>query len=257
MMGILNVTPDSFYDGGKYDAVAKGLARVEQMLLEGAAIIDVGGMSTRPGADMLDETIELHRVLPMIEAILVRWPDAILSIDTFRSGVARRCVEAGVSIVNDISGGQLDANMFETVADLKVPYILMHSKGTPQNMQLLTDYDDIALDVLDYFLERTAALKKLGVCDIIVDPGFGFAKSLQQNYELLKNTHIFDLLSVHLMVGISRKSLIYNKLSISKEATLNGTTVLNTYALQQGATILRVHDVREAVEAIRLINALK
>ncbi|MCT8338542.1 dihydropteroate synthase [Flavobacteriaceae bacterium TK19130] len=256
-MGIINVTPDSFYDGGTTENIDTILEQAETMLDEGATFLDIGGYSSRPGADDISISEELERVLPAIEAILKQFPDVFLSVDTFRSEVARQAVEAGVSIVNDISAGKLDENMLKTVGSLQVPYIAMHMKGTPQTMKQQTDYSDLLKEVKFYFSERIAAARDQGINDIILDPGFGFAKTIAQNFQLLNQLELFDLFGVPLLVGISRKSTIYKTLDISAKEALNGSTVLHTIALQKGANILRVHDVREAMECIQLTQAVR
>ncbi|WP_142783496.1 dihydropteroate synthase [Changchengzhania lutea] len=256
VMGILNITPDSFYDGGVHNNEKSILTHTEKMLNEGATFIDVGAYSSKPHADQVTEGEELKRILPMVDSILREFPDALLSIDTFRSKVAAQCVEAGAALINDISAGKLDSNMLPTIANLRVPYIMMHMKGTPQTMQQHTQYDDLLKDVLFYFSERITAARSLGVIDLIVDPGFGFAKTLEQNYKLLNNAELLKILDKPLLVGISRKSMIYKTLESSAQEALNGTTVLNTVALQKGVSILRVHDVKEAVECIKLTGLL-
>ncbi len=256
VMGILNVTPDSFFDGSKYRSIDAALRQAEKMLSEGASIIDVGGMSSRPDAELLDSQSEMERVLPVIEAISKEFPMAILSIDTFRADVAKASFEAGATIINDISGGNLDKNMFPLVAELGVPYILMHMKGTPQTMQQNTDYQDVALEILDFFIQKISQLRALNVKDVVVDVGFGFGKNLSQNYELLKKIHVFKLLEVPILAGLSRKSMICKVLETTSQNALNGTTALNMVALQQGAKILRVHDVLEAMQTIKLFNQL-
>ncbi|MFD1614360.1 dihydropteroate synthase [Gelatiniphilus marinus] len=257
VMGILNITPDSFYDGGSYKNEKDILNRVEKMLNEGATFIDVGAYSSRPNADHVSETNELKRILPIVNLILKEFPKALLSIDTFRSTVAKPCIEAGACLVNDISAGKLDDNMLPTIAHLKVPYIMMHTRGTPQNMQQYTHYDNLIKDILFYFSERIAAAKQLGIIDMIIDPGFGFAKTLEQNFEVLNQLELFKILDKPLLAGISRKSMIYKTLETSAKDALNGTTVLNTVALQKGASILRVHDVKEAVECVKLVEKLE
>jgi len=254
VMGILNVTTDSFYDGGKYLDEKNILQQVEKMLNDGATIIDVGAQSTRPNATLLSQEIELQKVLPIVKLICKEFPTAIISIDTFYSEVAAQCVLEGVAIINDISAGNIDANMFETVGKLKVPYILMHSRGTPQTMQNLTEYDNVVTDVYKYFTEKIALLKQFGVLDIIVDLGFGFAKTTENNFELLKCQSVFRGLGHPILTGISRKGMVYKTLDTTPENALNGTSVLNTIALQNGANILRVHDVKEAVEVIKLVS---
>lgn len=257
VMGILNITPDSFYDGGIYNNEKDILTRTEQMLFNGATFIDIGAYSSRPNAEHVSEEEELKRILPIVELILKEFPETLLSIDTFRSKIAKQCIEAGAALINDISAGNIDSNMLQTIADLQVPYIMMHMRGTPQDMQQLTDYDNLVKDILFYFSERIAAAKALGIIDIIIDPGFGFAKTTEQNFELLNKLELFNMIEKPLLAGVSRKSMIYKTLNSSAKAALNGTSVLNTIALQKGASILRVHDVKEAVECITLVNALK
>lgn len=256
VMGILNITPDSFYDGGKHKNEKDILNHVERMLNDGATFIDAGAYSSRPNANHVSETDELKRILPIIELILKEFPETLLSIDTFRSHVAKQSIEAGACMINDISAGKLNKNMLSTIASLHVPYIMMHMRGTPQTMQQLTQYDNLTKDILFYFSERIAKAKALGITDIIVDPGFGFAKTLDQNFELLNKLELFKMIEKPLLVGISRKSMIYKTLETSANNALNGTSVLNTVALQKGASILRVHDVKEAVESVKLIEAL-
>ena len=256
VMGILNVTPDSFYDGGKHKNERDILRHVEKMLNDGATFIDVGAYSSRPNAAHITEDEELKRLLPIISLILEKFPETLLSIDTFRSEVAKQCVIAGAALVNDISAGKMDDHMLQTIAHLKVPYIMMHMKGTPQTMQQQTNYDNLTKDILFYFSERMAAAKQLGIIDIIVDPGFGFAKTREQNFELLQQLELFKILEKPLLVGVSRKSMIYKTLDTTADHALNGTTVLNTIALQKGASILRVHDVKEAMECITLVKSL-
>jgi dihydropteroate synthase len=251
-MGILNVTPDSFYDGGKTISETEILKQAEKMCSEGATFVDIGGYSTRPNAVDISESEELSRALGAIESILKRFPETIISIDTFRSKVAKKAVEAGASIVNDVSGGTLDTEMFSTVAKLKVPYILMHLRGTPKTMTKLTDYKNVTLEVLKDLSEKIAMGRAAGINDIVADPGFGFAKTREQSFELLGNLELFKNLEVPVLVGISRKSMIYKTLETTAENALNGTTALNAIALLKGASILRVHDVREAVECVKL-----
>ncbi len=257
VMGILNITPDSFYDGGRYNGVGAALARAEEMMEAGAAIIDIGGMSSRPGAEIISPEVELRRVLPVVEGIVQRFPDAVLSIDTVHAQTARACVEAGAAMINDISGGNMDDNMFQTVATLGVPYVLMHMKGTPGNMQGQAVYDDVVTEVLDFFIERIGHLRSLGVKDILLDPGFGFGKTTAHNYQLLNKLHVFQLTGCPVLAGISRKSMIWKTLKITPEEALNGTTALHMVALQQGASVLRAHDVKPALETIRLWQALR
>lgn len=256
VMGILNVTPDSFYGESRYDNVEKALQQAKKMIAEGASILDIGAYSTRPHAENISIDEELKRLIPVIRAIHKNLPNAIISADTFRSSVAIAAVEAGASIINDISGGTLDEQMFDTIAKLQVPYVLMHIQGTPQTMQQSPHYEDIFKEVLNYFVEKTSLLKNKGVHDIIIDPGFGFGKALEHNYQLLQQLEKFRLLEYPLLVGISRKSMIYKLLDGTPNTALNGTTILNTIALQKGTQILRVHDVKEAVEAIKLVNQL-
>jgi len=252
VMGILNVTPDSFYDGGKHTTGQAILQQAERMLNEGATIIDIGGYSSRPGAENIDKEEEKKRVVESIKIVSKTFPEAYISVDTFRSTVAQEAVEAGACIINDISGGTLDEGMFDTVAALRVPYVLMHMQGTPQNMTQRTAYENLLLDILDYFQQKVAKLRALGVADIIIDPGFGFAKKASQSYEILRHLDIFKVLSLPVMAGLSRKSMIYRSLEVTPQEALNGTTALNTIALMNGARILRVHDVKEAIETIKL-----
>tara|TARA_R110002126_G_scaffold208408_2_gene355284 strand:- start:1716 stop:2540 length:825 start_codon:yes stop_codon:yes gene_type:complete len=256
VMGILNITPDSFYDGGTHKNEGYILNHVGRMLNEGATFIDVGAYSSRPNANHVSEIDELKRIIPIVKLILKEFPETLLSIDTFRSEVAKRCIVAGACMINDISAGKLDENMLQTIADLHVPYIMMHMRGTPKNMQQQTDYDNLIKAVLFYFSERIATAKALGIVDIIIDPGFGFAKTLEQNFELLNKLELFKMIESPLLVGMSRKSMIYKTLETSANEALNGTSVLNTVALQKGASILRVHDVKEAMECIKLIESL-
>lgn len=257
VMGILNVTPDSFYSGSRKIEVSEALERVGECVSQGAAIVDIGAQSTRPTSDYLSAEEEIRRLKPVLSAINKEFPDVVLSIDTFYADVARFSVEEhGVGIINDISGGELDARMFETVADLNVPYILMHMRGTPQTMQQETDYNNLLEDIVLYLSEKVRKLHLLGVNDVILDPGFGFAKDVKQNYELMRSLSFFKNFELPLLVGISRKSMITRLFDIPAIEALNGTTVLNTYALMNGADILRVHDVREAVEAVKIVAAL-
>jgi dihydropteroate synthase len=256
VMGILNITPDSFYDGGKHKNQSDVLFHVEKMLNDGATFIDVGAYSSKPNADHISEEEELKRILPIVGIILKEFPKTLLSIDTFKSEVAKQCIENGAALINDISAGKLDDDMLQTVANLKVPYIMMHMKGTPQTMQKQAEYSDVTKDVLFYFSERLAATRQLGIIDVIIDPGFGFAKTQEQNFELLNHLELFKMVEKPLLVGISRKSMIYKTLQTTPDEALNGTTVINTIALQKGASILRVHDVKEAMECIKLVEAL-
>lgn len=256
VMGILNVTPDSFYDGGQYKDETSILNQAEAMLHEGATFIDVGGYSSRPGADNVSEAEELNRVIPVIELILKHYPETLISIDTFRSGVARKSIEAGAAIINDISAGHLDKNMIATVSKLGVPYIMMHMKGNPKTMQQQTHYDDLIKDIVSYFAERIVKAHAAKINDIIIDPGFGFAKTLEQNFELLNHLELLQNVDKPILAGVSRKSMVYKTLNTTSENALNGTTALHMVALQKGAKILRVHDVKEAAECVTLYNQL-
>lgn len=257
VMGIVNITPDSFYAGSRKQSEREIVLRVQQILEQGGTIIDIGGQSTTPSSTLHTAKEELGRLAPALSLIQREFPDAILSIDTFYSEVAKSVVEKyGVAIINDISGGQIDDKMFATVAELNVPYILMHMLGTPQTMQQYTNYDNLIQDIIYYFSEKTAHLNSLGVNDVIIDPGFGFSKTLEQNYELMAHLKYFLIFDTPMLVGISRKSMAYKLLGTNAEESLNATTVLNTYALQSGANILRVHDVKEAVECVKLTSKL-
>jgi dihydropteroate synthase len=257
VMGILNITPNSFYDGGKFKEESVVLNQVEKMLNEGATFIDIGAYSSKPNAEFVSEEEELQRILPVLQQIIKQFPEVILSIDTFRAEVAKQCVLNGAALINDISAGHLDEKMLPTIAELQVPYIMMHMKGNPQTMQSLAHYDDIVKEMIYYFSERIFEARKLGINDLIVDPGFGFAKTLEQNYEVMQKLDIFKQLELPLLVGISRKSMIYKTLETSAQEALNGTTFLNAIALEKGANILRVHDVKEAVECVKLFGMLK
>ena len=256
IMGILNVTPDSFFDGGKYVLKEEMLFQVEKMLTEGATFIDVGAYSSKPNASVVSQEEEIGRLLPAIDLILKEFPRTLISVDTFRSEVARMAVAHGVAIVNDISAGSLDATMLPTIAALQVPYIMMHMRGTPQTMQSFTQYENLMQEILFYFSERIALARNYGINDLIVDPGFGFAKTVHQNFEILKSLELFQMLELPLLVGVSRKSMIYKTLNSTPQESLNGTTVLNTIALQKKAAILRVHDVKEAQECIKLYQQI-
>ena len=256
VMGILNVTPNSFFDGGKHSDLKAILSQVEKMLSEGATFIDIGGYSSKPSAEFVSEDEELERLLPVVQQIVREFPTAILSIDTFRSKVAQATIENGAAIINDISAGKLDDTMLQTVAQLQVPYIMMHTKGTPQTMQSMAQYGNIIKEMVFYFSERVAQARSLGINDIIIDPGFGFAKTIQQNFEVLNKLELFQMLELPLLAGVSRKSMIYKTLETTPEFALNGTTSLNTIALLKGAKILRVHDVKEAVECVTLYHQL-
>jgi dihydropteroate synthase len=256
IMAILNVTPDSFFDGGKFNTEIKVLKQVEKFINEGADIIDIGGYSSRPGAQNISIETELKRVISNIKLIRKEFPEIFISIDTFRSEVARESYFSGADIINDISGGNLDTEMLKTVGELGAPYILMHMRGNPQNMSLKTNYKNITQDILDYLSNGIELAKANGINDIIVDPGFGFAKNIKQNFSLLNNLKDFKVLNYPILVGISRKSMIYKTLNIDVQEALNGTTVLHTVALLKGANIIRTHDVKELMECIKLIDEL-
>lgn len=256
VMGILNLTPDSFYDGGKHNTVNKALKQCAQMLDVGAAIIDLGAYSSRPGAEPISAEEEIKRMFPVLKAIVNEFPKALISIDTFRASVADAAIQEGGAMINDISAGELDSNMFVTVARLKVPYILMHMKGTPQTMNQYTNYENLFTEVCRSFVEKINQLQSLGVVDLVVDPGFGFAKTIDQNYELLNKLDLFKMLGVPVLAGLSRKIMIYTFLAIDPADSLNGTTVVNTMALLKGANVLRVHDVKAAMEAIQIVHQL-
>lgn len=256
VMGILNLTPDSFYDGGIYKDEKSILRQVEKMLSEGATFIDLGAYSSRPGADDISEEEELNRMLPVVEILLREFPEAILSIDTFRSKIAERCLETGATIINDISAGKLDENMFELIAKFKAPYIMMHMRGNPKTMQQQTDYQDLINEIRHYFSERIAKARALGIYDIIIDPGFGFSKTKEQNFEILQQLELFKTFELPILAGLSRKSMIYKTLGGNADSALNGTTALNMLALDRGAKILRVHDVKEAMECVKLHEEL-
>lgn len=258
VMGILNVTPDSFYAASRQRGEADIERRIETILSEGGAWIDVGGYSSRPDAEDVSPEEEMRRLEPALRLLRDRYPEVPVSLDTFRAEVARWGVEEyGVALINDISGGELDEAMFRTVAGLRVPYLLMHMRGTPRTMQRYTDYADLMEEVMLYFARKVRELRLLGVNDIILDPGFGFSKTLEQNYRLMRHLEEFAVFELPLLVGVSRKSMIYRLLDATPEESLNGTTVLNTFALLHGADILRVHDVRQAVEAVRIVRQLK
>ncbi len=257
VMAILNITPDSFFEKSRY---YKGnhaiLDKTAEIIEQGATFIDIGGYSTRPHAIDISVAEELDRVLPVIETINKNFPEIAISIDTFRSEVARKAIEVGASIINDISGGNLDENMFQTVAELNVPYILMHSRGNPETMSQLNDYQSLTLDVITELQQKVYQLRQLGVKDIIIDPGFGFAKNAKQGFEMMRNLSDFKIMELPLLVGISRKSMIWRTLNITANEALNGTTALNMFALMQGANILRVHDVKEAMETMRIYEEI-
>ncbi|WP_372792512.1 dihydropteroate synthase [Lutibacter sp.] len=256
VMGILNITPDSFFDGGKYNNPTAIVNHVEKMLSEGATFIDVGAYSSRPGAKHISEEEELERISPIIKLLITEFPNLLISVDTFRSEIAKHCIQNGACMVNDISAGNLDAKMFSTISKLQVPYIIMHMQGTPQNMQAKPIYEDVVKEVLYYFSKKINELRDLGVNDIITDVGFGFGKTIAQNYQLLKNLDLFKNLEVPILAGLSRKSMLFKPLGISQNEAINATTSANTIALLNGANILRVHDVKEAVEAIKIVNLL-
>ena len=255
IMGIINATPDSFYEGSRFSGTDKILSVAEKMLNEGADILDIGGHSTRPGSDFITPDEEMKRVIPAIELITKNFPDSFISIDTFYSLVAKEAVAVGACIVNDISAGAMDEEMIGTISSLQVPYILMHMKGTPKTMQENPVYENVIREVLDFFIVKINDLKNSGIKDMIIDPGFGFGKTIEQNFELLKNLSVFNMLDKPILVGISRKSTIYKTLGTTAADALNGTTVLNTIGLMNGASILRVHDIKEAKEAVTLFHA--
>jgi dihydropteroate synthase len=256
IMGILNVTPNSFFDGGKYKNQQEILSQVELMLAKGATFIDIGAYSSKPNADFVSVKEEIARIIPVVDLILKHFPKALLSIDTFRSEVAQLTIENGAALINDIAAGSLDEQMMAVVAKHNVPYIMMHMRGTPQTMQTMTDYQDIVKEMLFYFSQKVHQARSLGINDLILDPGFGFAKTTDQNYEVLQKMELFQMLELPLLAGISRKSMVYKPLHANASEALNGTTVLNTIALTKGAKILRVHDVKEAMECITLFNKL-
>jgi dihydropteroate synthase len=257
IMGILNVTPDSFFDGGKYNSNDKIIKQVEKMIISGADIIDVGGYSSRPGASDISIDDELKRVIPIIKLIRKHFPSSLISIDTFRSKVANESIISGADIINDISAGNLDPQMHKTAANLKAPYILMHMKGNPRNMMNNSNYEDITKEVCKYFSERIEKARVAGINDLIIDPGFGFSKTTEQNYELLNNLDLLKQFQKPLLVGVSRKSMIYKTLNTTPEKALNGSSVLHTISLLKGANILRTHDVKEAVECVKILSQLK
>lgn len=256
VMGIINTTPDSFYSGSRMQLSDDVLRQVEKMIKEGAAIIDIGGQSTRPGSEDTGTDEELSRVIPAVEAVSQRFPACFISIDTYRSKVAAEAVYAGAALVNDISSGTLDEQMIPLVASLHVPYVAMHMKGTPATMQQYAHYENVVLEVLDFFIKKTDECRRAGINDVIIDPGLGFAKTITHNFTLLKNLSIYKMLEKPLLAGISRKATVYKTLGTTAEAALNGTTVLNTIALMNGADILRVHDIKEAMEAVVLVDKI-
>lgn len=256
VMGILNITPNSFYDGGKFKLEKDVLNQVEKMVFEGMSIIDVGAYSSKPNAEFVSESDEMERLKPILSLLFKHFPELIISIDTFRSSVAEFSLQNGASIINDISAGSLDEKMFEVIANFKVPYVMMHMKGTPQTMLKHTKYENLVKEILFYFSKKIALARSFGIIDLIIDPGFGFAKTLDQNFELLQKLDLFSCFEMPILVGLSRKSMIYKTLETTAEFALNGTSVLNTISLQKGAKILRVHDVKEAVECIKLNEKL-
>ncbi len=254
VMGILNITPDSFYDGGAYKNNKEILLQVSKMLNEGATFIDVGAYSSRPGASHISEDQELLRITPIIQLLVKEFPDIIISVDTFRSKVATETIDMGAALINDISGGKMDENMFSTIAQLQVPYILMHMQGTPQNMQQHPKYDNITKELISFFAKQIFTLKQLHVHDVIIDVGFGFGKTIAHNYTLLNDLALFKHLDVPILTGVSRKSMLYKLLDITPKEALNATSIANTIALLNGSNILRVHDVKEAIEAIEIVK---
>ncbi|HCO85525.1 MAG TPA: dihydropteroate synthase [Arenibacter sp.] len=256
VMGIINITPDSFYDGGKYKDETEIIAQVETMLANGASFIDIGAYSSRPGAEYVDKSEELARIIPIVKLLLKTFPNVLISIDTFRSRVADECLALGAAIINDISAGNLDPKMMEIVGKHRAPYIMMHMKGTPSTMQAMTNYENLLGEILYYFSEKVALARAAGINDLIIDPGFGFAKTLEQNYEILKKFNLLHAMDLPILTGISRKSMIYRLLETNPKNALNGSTALHMYALAKGSQILRVHDVKEAMECIQLFNAI-
>ncbi len=257
VMGIMNITPDSFYDGGRYKHPFDAIKLAEKMLQEGAGILDLGAASSRPGAGHIDPKTEQERLMPALKAVIKQFPEAIISVDTYHSTTARLAIEAGAHMINDISAGRIDNKMFATMAELQAPYAIMHMQGTPANMQDKPQYNDVVREVAAFFSERITKLKSMGVHDIIIDPGFGFGKTLQHNYALLNKLDFFNIIGLPILVGLSRKSMINKVLGTKPTEALNGSTVLNTIALEKGADILRVHDVKEAVEAIKIVEYYK
>lgn len=256
VMGILNITPDSFYDGGQHNSESNIIQQVENMLSEGATFIDIGAYSSRPGAHHISEKEELQRILPVVDLLLKEYPEILISIDTFRSAVAKKTIDHGAAMINDISGGNMDPKMFATVAELQVPYILMHMLGTPQNMQDDPSYENVTTELIAFFADKISTLRNLKLNDIIIDVGFGFGKTVAHNFELLQNLALFKNLDAPILAGMSRKSMLYKTLGITPQEALNATTSANTIALLNGASILRVHDVREAMETIQITNQL-
>ncbi len=257
LMGILNLTPDSFYDGGRNNNLVNALKKTEEFLAAGTTLIDLGGYSSRPGAAHISEETEYERLIPIVKGITKEFPTALLSIDTFRSGIAKAAIGEGAHLINDISAGEMDKNMFQTIADLQVPYILMHMRGTPKTMSTMTNYSDLLGEVSQYFSKKIKQLHELGVHNLIIDPGFGFAKTIEQNYELLAKLDILKVLGYPILAALSRKSMIYKLVDTTAENALNGTTAVNTIALMNGANILRVHDMNEAREVVKIFEYLK
>jgi len=256
VMGILNITPNSFFDGGKYKSDNEIVTQVEKMLEDGATFIDIGAYSSKPNAEFVSQEQEISRIVPTVELILKKFPKAVISIDTFRSEVAKAGIENGASIINDISAGELDSKMLETIGTYNVPYIMMHMRGNPQTMQSLTHYEDITKEMLFYFSEKVKNARSFGINNLILDPGFGFAKTIEQNYEVLQKMELLNLLELPVLAGVSRKSMIYKILNCTPAEALNGTSIINTIALTKGAKILRVHDVKEATECVLLYNKI-
>lgn len=256
VMGILNVTPNSFFDGAKYETETQILNRVDQMLTEGADFIDVGAYSSKANAEEVSEKDELKRLIPVIQLLIKKYPDLLISVDTFRSEVARKAIQNDACMINDISAGSLDEKMMATIAEFQVPYIMMHMRGTAQTMMQLAHYEDIVKELLFYFSEKVSQARALGINDLIIDPGFGFAKTLEQNFEVMQKLELFGILELPILAGVSRKSMVYKPLGSSPEKALNGTTALNMIALTKGASILRVHDVKEAVECVKLFSLM-
>lgn len=256
VMGIMNITPNSFYDGGKYKNENEILLQVEKMIDQGATFIDLGAYSSKPNAEFVSEKEELSRIIPIVNLLVKKFPEIILSIDTFRSEVAKACIENSASIINDITAGNGDDKMMETIAKYNVPYIMMHMRGDSQTMQKMTDYNNVVKEILFYFSEKVSKARSLGINDLIVDPGFGFAKSTEQNFEILQKLELFQEMNLPILVGVSRKSMIYKTLNTDSEQALNGTSALNMISLTKGANILRVHDVKEAVECVTLFNKM-
>lgn len=257
VMGILNVTPDSFFDGGNFKDEKNALNQVEKMLNEGASFIDIGAYSSRPGANEVSEELELKRITPIAALVLKHFPEALLSIDTFRGKVAKECIGLGAALVNDISAGLRDDTLLDTVANLRVPYIMMHMRGTPKTMQKHTDYENLIKDILLFFSQRFSITKEKGIKDVIIDPGFGFAKTLEQNYKILNQLEAFSIMELPVLLGVSRKSMIYKLLETDAQNALNGTTALHMFSLTKGAQILRVHDVKEAMECVKLYAQIR